>query len=183
MPLNPTVPPAYNFSAGFQICGAREISFPLSSPLHSMSLTLHCPHFNFQCFKKLEIRIAPSNDGHYTNQDMFFCDYELDLFCQIWHKRTIFKFYGRIADSSILGFCLWIRTARIGVSTNSILLQNLPMYVHPSGKDDFGIYISHILFAQWSIVHVAVKMLLVIVDYCSWLMTISDYCWPILIDQ
>ena len=72
MPLNPTVPPAYNFSAGFQICGAREISFPLSSPLHSMSLTLHCPHFNFQCFKKQEIRIAPSNDGHYTNQDMFF---------------------------------------------------------------------------------------------------------------
>ena len=37
-----------------------------------MSLTLHCPHFNFQCFKKQEIRIAPSNDGHYTNQDMFF---------------------------------------------------------------------------------------------------------------
>ena len=130
MPLNPTVPPAYNFSAGFQICGAREISFPLSSPLHSMSLTLHCPHFNFQCFKKQEIRIAPSNDGHYTNQDMFFCDYELDLFCQIWHKRTIFKFYGRIADSSILGFCLWIRAARIGVSTNGILLQNLPVYVH-----------------------------------------------------
>ena len=178
MPLNPTVPPAYNFSAGFQICGAREISFPLSSPLHSMSLTLHCPHFNFQCFKKQEIRIAPSNDGHYTNQDMFFCDYELDLFCQIWHKRTIFKFYGRIADSSILGFCLWIRAARIGVSTNGILLQNLPMYVHPFGKDDFGIYISHILLLSDPLYTLQSKCCWLLLTLCTFhAVAVSSCCW------
>ena len=178
MPLNPTVPPAYNFSAGFQICGAREISFPLSSPLHSMSLTLHCPHFNFQCFKKQEIRIAPSNDGYYTNQDMFFCDYELDLFCQIWHKRTIFKFYGRIADSSILGFCLWIRAARIGVSTNGILLQNLPVYVHPFGKDDFGIYISHILLLSDPLYTLQSKCCWLLLTLCTFhAVAVSSCCW------
>ena len=41
----------------------------------------------------------------------------------IWHKRTIFKFYGRIADNSILGFCLWIRGTRIGVSSHGIFLK------------------------------------------------------------
>ena len=84
-------------------------------------------------------------DWVYLRAYLVFGNYGLDSFCQIWHKRTIFKFYGRIPDSSILGFCLWIRATRIGVSTNGILLQNLPMYVHPFGKDDFGIYISHIL--------------------------------------
>ena len=41
----------------------------------------------------------------------------------IWHKRTIFKFYGRIADNSILGFCLWIRGTRIGVTSHGIFLK------------------------------------------------------------
>ena len=46
----------------------------------------------------------------------------------IWHKRTIFKFYGRIADNSILGFCLWIRGTRIGVSSHGIFLKKKNIY-------------------------------------------------------
>ena len=64
---------------------------------------------------------------HNTLWDCFpiFIIFSWDSLNILRHKRTIFKFYGRIADNSISGFCLWIRTSRIGVSNNDIFLQNI----------------------------------------------------------
>ena len=116
-------------------------------------------------------------DWVYMRANLVFGNYGLDSFCQIWHKRTIFKFYGRIPDSSILGFCLWIRATRIGVSTNGILLQNLPMYVHPFGKDDFGIYISHILLLSDLLYTLRSKCCWLLLILCTFHAVAVSCCW------